>query len=324
MKVLSQNDTLIWSDRWKLGALRSHEIINIALSSVLIGFLFVLFHLLGNTVENVNSSSAFVWMVARWSDKQSFGADYSHGFLIPFVSLSVLWSRREEIKLAPKQICLWGLGVIVMALAFHWLGAKMQQTRLSLISLILLLWGIPLYFFGWKMAKLLIFPCAYLIFCVPLNFLDALSAPLQMVATSMAHGLLNGLGIECERVGTQLMSPFFRLNVEAPCSGLRSLLAMTALSAVYAYYTQKSFVAKWVLFLASIPIAVAGNIGRIISIALVSITAGQQFGTGLHHDWSGYVLFALAISLMIGFGKVLQINYKESFQRWRKIYLNHS
>lgn len=324
MKVLSQNDTLIWSDRWKLGALRSHEIINIALSSVLIGFLFVLFHLFGNTVENVNSSSAFVWMVARWSDKQSFGADYSHGFLIPFVSLSVLWSRREEIKLAPKQICLWGLGVIVMALVFHWLGAKMQQTRLSLISLILLLWGIPLYFFGWKMAKLLIFPCAYLIFCVPLNFLDALSAPLQMVATSMAHGLLNGLGIECERVGTQLMSPFFRLNVEAPCSGLRSLLAMTALSAVYAYYTQKSFVAKWVLFLASIPIAVAGNIGRIISIALVSITAGQQFGTGLHHDWSGYVLFALAISLMIGFGKVLQINYKESFQRWRKIYLNHS
>jgi exosortase len=263
-------------------------------------------------------------MVSRWSDKQSFGADYSHGFLIPFVSLGILWSRREEIKLAPKQVCLWGLGVIVMALMFHWLGAKMQQTRISLISLILLLWGIPLYFFGWKLAKILIFPCAYLIFCVPLNFLDALSGPLQMVATSMAHGLLNGLGIECERVGTQLMSPFFRLNVEAPCSGLRSLLAMTALSAVYAYYTQQSFVAKWLLFLASIPIAVVGNIGRIISIALVSITAGQQFGTGLHHDWSGYVLFALAISLMIGFGKLLQINYKESFRTWRKVYLSRS
>ena len=200
----------------------------------------------------------------------------------------------------------------------------MQQTRISLISLILLLWGIPLYFFGWKLAKILIFPCAYLIFCVPLNFLDALSGPLQMVATSMAYGLLNGLGIECERVGTQLMGPFFRLNVDAPCSGLRSLLAMTALSAVYAYYTQKSFVAKWLLFLASIPIAVAGNIGRIISIALVSITAGQQFGTGLHHDWSGYVLFALAISLMIGFGKLLQINYKESFRTWRKVYLSRS
>ena len=216
------------------------------------------------------------------------------------------------------------LGVIVMALAFHWLGAKMQQTRISLISLILLLWGIPLYFFGWKLAKILIFPCSYLIFCVPLNFLDALSGPLQMIATSVAYNMLTGLGIECQRVGTQLISPFFQLNVEAPCSGSRSLLAMTALSAVYAYYTQKSFVKKWLLFIASIPIAVAGNIGRIISIALVSITAGQQFGTGLHHDWSGYVLFSLAISLMIGFGKILQINYKESFLKWKKVYLNRS
>ena len=52
------------------------------------------------------------------------------------MSLAVIWHRREEIKLAPKQVCLWGLGVIVMALAFHWLGAKMRQTRISLVSLI--------------------------------------------------------------------------------------------------------------------------------------------------------------------------------------------
>ena len=71
-------------------------------------------------------------------------------------------------------------------------------------------------------------------------------------------------------------------------------------------------------------IAVAGNVGRIISIALVSITAGQELGTGLHHDWSGYVLFTVAISLMVGFGKLLQINYKELFTRWKEIYLSRS
>jgi exosortase len=324
MRVANHSGVLIWSDRFRLGALDKMELFHIGMFSVMIGFLFVLYHMFGNTVENVNSSSAFTWMVSRWSDKQSFGADYSHGFLIPFVSLAVLWYRRAELKAAPKQVCQWGLAVIVMALAFHWLGAKMQQTRISLVSLIMLLWGIPLYFFGWKTAKQLIFPCSYLIFCVPLNFLDALSGPLQMVATSVAYNILNAMGIECERVGTQLMSPFFRLNVEAPCSGLRSLLAMTALTAVYAYYTQRHFISKWLLFLTSIPIAVAGNIGRIISIALVSITAGQQFGTGLHHDWSGYVLFSLAISLMIAFGKLLQINYVERFKKWKKVYLDPS
>lgn len=324
METVKNNQALIWSDRWRLGALSKNELMNVGFVSVIIGLLFVLFHLLGNTVENVGSGSAFTWMIARWGDKQSFGADYSHGYLIPFVSLGIIWYKREDFFAAPKQICQFGLFVIIAALAMHWLGAKMQQTRLSLMSLILLIWGIPLYFFGWKVAKLMIFPCAYLIFCVPLNFLDALSGPLQQVATAMSHTMLGGMGIECERVGTQLMSPYFQLNVEAPCSGLRSLLAMTALTAVYAYFTQPTFVKKWVLFLFSIPIAVAGNIGRIISIALVSITAGQQFGTGLHHDWSGYVLFTVSISLMVGFGKLLTVNYRELFSSWKKAYLNHS
>jgi exosortase len=324
METIKTNNTLLWSDRWQLGALSRNELMNIAFVSIIIGFLFILFHLLGNRVENVNTNSAFLWMIARWGDKESFGADYSHGYLIPFVSLWVVWSKKDELFAAPKKICLMGLVLIVTALSMHWLGAKMQQTRISLISLILLIWSIPLYFFGWQVAKRLIFPCAYLIFCVPLNFLDALSGPLQRIATTMGHEALLGLGIECERVGTMLRSPYFDLNVEAACSGLRSLLAMTALTAVYAYFTQKTLIKKWVLFMMSIPIAVAGNIARIVSIALVSITTGQKFGAGLHHDWSGYVLFTFSISLMIGVGKLLQINYRELFFKWKKTYLNRS
>lgn len=324
MHELNTSTTIIWSDRWRLGALSRDELMNIGFVSVIIGMLFLLFHLLGNTVENVESRSAFTWMIDRWGDKVSFGADYSHGFLIPFVSLGVLWYRREQFFAATKNICVVGLYVIIAALIMHWVGAKMQQTRISLMSLIFLIWGIPLYFFGWQVAKLLIFPCSYLIFCVPLNFLDALSFPLQQIATTISFHMLNGLGIECDRVGTMLISPYFQLNVEAPCSGLRSLLAMTALTAVYAYFTQKTFVKRWILFLLSIPIAVAGNIGRIISIALVSIISGQKLGAGLYHDWSGYVLFTVAISLMVAVARLLNVNYRELFSIWKKAYLNHS
>lgn len=324
MEAEKTTTALIWSDRWRLGALTRTELINIGLVSVLVGFLYVLFHLFGNRVENVHSTSAFTWMIARWGDKESFGADYSHGYLIPFVSLYVLWHRREALWSAKKEICHWGLVVIVGALMMHWLGAKMQQTRISLIALIGLLWGIPLYFYGWQVAKQLIFPCAYLIFCVPLNFLDALSGPLQRVAVSVGHSAIDSMGIECERVGNILKSPYFQLNVEKACSGLRSLLAMTALTAVYAFFTQRGLVRQWLLFLSSIPIAVVGNVGRIISIALVSVTTGQQFGAGLHHDWAGYVFFSVAISLMIGFGKLLNVNFREFFSKWKKAYLNRS
>lgn len=324
MKDGGNSNAVIWSDRWRLGALSKNELMTIGFVSIIMGMLFIMFHLLGNTVENVSSRSAFTWMIARWGDKVSFGADYSHGYLIPFVSLGIIWYKRDEFFAATKNICVVGLYVVVAALIMHWVGAKMQQTRISLLSLILLIWGIPFYFFGWQIAKLLIFPCAYLIFCVPLNFLDALSFPLQQAATTISHSMLNGLGIECERVGTQLISPYFSLNVEAPCSGLRSLLAMTALSAVYAFFTQRSFVKKWLLFFLSIPIAVAGNIGRIISIAMVSIVSGQKLGTGLYHDWSGYVLFTVAISLMIGSAKLINVNYRELFKTWKKAYLSHS
>lgn len=324
MNGINTGKGLIWSDRWRLGALSRNELLNIGYVSVIIGFLFILFHLLGNRVENVGTHSAFTWMVARWGDKASFGADYSHGYLIPFVSLWVVWYKRDDLFAAPKKICSVGLVVIITALTMHWLGAKMQQTRISLISLIMLIWGVPFYFFGWQVAKILIFPCAYLMFCVPLNFLDALAGPLQRVATSMGHSALLGLGIECERVGTMLRSPYFDLNVEAACSGLRSLLAMTALTAVYAYFTQKTLVKKWLLFILSIPIAVIANIGRIISIALVSITTGQKFGAGLHHDWSGYVLFSLAIGMMVGVGTLLDVNYRELFASWKEAYSNRS
>ncbi len=324
MEDLKTNYTVIWSDRWRLGALSRDELVNIGFASIIIGMLFLMFHLLGNTVEDVSSRSAFTWMIARWGDKVSFGADYSHGYLIPFVSLGVIWHKRAEFFAATKKICVLGLYVIIAALIMHWVGAKMQQTRISLMSLILLIWGIPFYFLGWQVAKLLIFPCAYLIFCVPLNFLDALSFPLQQAATGISFNILNGIGLECERVGTQLISPYFQLNVEAPCSGLRSLLAMTALTAVYAYSTQKTFIKKWLLFVLSIPIAVAGNIGRIISIAVVSIVSGQKLGAGLYHDWSGYVLFTVAISLMVAVAKLLNVNYRELFSTWKKAYLNHS
>lgn len=311
----------IFSERWRLAALNKEDFTNILLASIILGFLYVMFQYLGNTVEDVNSRSAFQWMIARWGDKISFGgADYSHGYLIPFVSLGIIWYKRRAYMEATKKICTWGLAVIVLALFMHWVGAKMQQTRVSLMALILLLWGVPLYFLGWQVAKLLIFPCAYLIFCIPLNFLDALSFPLRLTAASFATGILNGLGIEAVRNGSGIYSTAgggFRFDVADPCSGLRSLLAMTALTAVYAYLTQKTLVKKWALFCASIPLAVAGNIARIITVALVAEAFGEDLATGLYHDYSGYVVFSVAIIMMIGIGGLLQLDYAAVWRRWR-------
>ena len=323
-----QNTTSIkiWSERWRLGALERSELIQIGLISVVIGLMFMLFHMLGNTVENTGSRSAFQWMFSRWHDTISFGADYSHGYFIPFVSLGVIWYKRKEIFSVDTRVDWRGLVVVVLALAFHWVGAKMQQTRLSLMSLVLLTWGVPFYLFGWQLAKKLIFPCSYLIFCIPLNFLDVIAFPLRILSTKMAVSMLSGIGVEASRLGTAIIIPSMPggMDVADPCSGLRSLLAMTALTAVYAYFTQKTLVKQWILFLASIPLAVLGNISRVVTIAVVSEAIGGRVALGLYHDYSGYILFTAAIISMVLVGGLLNLDFSEAMKKWKTVLLPHT
>jgi exosortase len=320
---MAEAGTQIWSERWRLAALEREALVRIALTSIIVGLMYVLFHIQGNTSDiRLFGRSAILWMVNRWMDPTSFGGqDYSHGFLIPIVSFGVLWWKRKEIARAPRYVSKAGLAIVVLGLLIHWLGAKSQQPRASLFGLLVLLWGIPFYFYGWEVAKWLIFPCSYLIFCIPLNFLDSLTFPLRILSTIIATSLLNGLGIAAERSGSAIYSTAaggFNFDVADPCSGIRSLLAMTALTAVYAYATQKTLLKKWILFLCSIPLAIIGNIARITTIALVAEAFGQKVATGLYHDYSGYILFPVAIGLMVGVGSLLNLDFKKVWMQWKQ------
>jgi exosortase len=216
--------------------------------------------------------------------------------------------------------------VVIGALFMHWMGAKMQQTRISLMSLVVLTWAVPFYLFGWQVAKNLIFPCTYLIFAIPLNFLDVIAFPLRIFSTTLAVEALNGIGIEAVKHGTAIIIPSMPhgMDVADPCSGLRSLLAMTALTAVYAYFTQKTFIKKWILFLASIPLAVFGNIMRIITIAVVSEAIGGSLALGLYHDYSGYILFTAAITMMVLIGGLLNLEFREVVGKWKSVLLRRT
>jgi exosortase/archaeosortase family protein len=106
------------------------------------------------------------------------------------------------------------------------------------------------------------------------------------------------LGIPVVRIGTALHSTLgqgFNLDVADPCSGIRSLTAMMAVAAAYAYVTQPTAGRKWTLFLSAIPLAVVGNIGRILAIGLVAVLFGMPAAMGVYHDYSGYVFYAFAM-----------------------------
>jgi len=320
---MNGREHIIWSERWRLAALQPGELARIGLMSAVFGLAYVIFHLQGNTTDiNAYGRSALMWMVERWRDSGPAlgGADYSHGAFIPAVSAYLIWRKRKVLASAPKAVSAVGLGVVVAALLLHWLGARAQQVRLSLMGLIALMWGIPFYVYGWQVAKHLMFPAAYLIFCIPLNFLDSISVPLRLLMTAMTTFLLNGIGIPVERTGTAIgfISGTFDFDVADPCSGLRSLLAMTAITAAYAYITQRTLLKKWILFLSSIPIAIIGNMFRIMTIALIAQVFSAELAMKMYHDFSGYLIFLCGTMLMISFGAFLNLNYREVWRKWKR------
>ncbi|MDD4870774.1 MAG: exosortase/archaeosortase family protein [Kiritimatiellae bacterium] len=277
---------------------------------LILGLVVLIFHFQGNTTDvRLFSKSLFKWMIIRWSDATISLGTYSHGWLIPIVSVVAIWFRRKELLVAEEKVCWRGLWVIVFALVLHLLGARAQQPRISLVGFVILIWAIPLFLQGWQVARLLIFPCAYLIFCIPLNFLDELSFYLRVIVTKTSVILLNGLGIATENVGTAIFSSAgggFSLDVADPCSGIRSLLAITALAAAYAYFSQSILWKKWILFLLSIPLAVIGNIVRVLTIGVLAYFCGQKTAVNFYHDFSGYLVMIVVILLLMWLGDMLE------------------
>lgn len=287
-------------------AIRLDMVLRLGLAALAGVLLWFLFGLHGNA-EGVatNGRSAILWMMRRWSGG---GGDLSHGWLIPLVSVFIIWRMRAELSSEKRRPAMAGIMFVAAALAMHLIGIRIQQTRVSLVALVALTWSIPLLLLGWGIARRLVFPCAYLLFCVPYSFLDNITLPLRLVATGLAVGILNGCGVLAERVGTSIFCKGMglALDVADPCSGLRYLLAMLALSAAYGYFQFTNNWRRWILFACAVPLAVIGNVARILAIAAIAAVWGPKVAIGIYHAYSGYIVFAVAILLMLGVGRVLE------------------
>ena len=234
--------------------------------------------------------------------------DLSYGWYVPLFSLYVLWRERREIAASVGEPTLVALPLLAVSFFIGFLGARGYQIRFEILGFVGMLISLTWTFFGRKTAKQVLFPALFLLFCMPLHsFLDVVTIHLRQLAVAVAYGVMKGVGVEIVRQGTMLVSPSgsFAIDVAEPCSGLRSLFAMAALTAGYAYFTQPTWLRRGVLFALSIPIAVVGNIARIFTIVAIAATCSADFATGFYHDYSGYVVFLVAIALMVACGELV-------------------
>ncbi len=259
------------------------------------------------------------WMVQRWGAAESY---YSHGYLVPFVTLWLIWQKRDflwrENRGEASSACAgWGLALTAAALLLHAASGYFRVFFTSGFSLVLLLSGLVLYLFGRRTLRSLWFALAFLLFMIPLPLLAiaGLNLRLKLLVTEWALALLNAVGILAVQDGSTILFEHDTLTVGNACSGLRSIISLLALGALYAYLFRSKSAAggrRWrhglkqvLLFISSIPVAMAANILRIFLLGVVAHFYGGRVATGTVHDVSGYLLFAVAFGLLYLVGKAL-------------------
>jgi exosortase len=235
-------------------------------------------------------------LVAQWN----YDADMGHGFFVPVIAGYIAWQKRSEIADRPAKPNWWGLVIVLWAalqLMIATLGAEVFLARTSfVISLI----GAVLLLGGREYLRIFSFPLFLLFFMVPIPAIiyNQLTFPLQLIASSAAENAISLLQIPVIREGNVLELAEQKLNVVEACSGIRSLLTLTFLSLVYGYFLEKRTWLRVVLFLATIPIAIVANAGRVTLTGVIA-DFRPELAEGLFHEAQGWVIFMVALVFLI-------------------------
>ena len=236
---------------------------------------------------------AFMWMLDNWNGRDTY---YSHGFLIPLISIFIIWQKRKALSQLPLKPLNSGWLLFLGGLLIHIISASWQVNFTSAFSFILTLIGMVMLFFGKNYLRQLLFPIAFLLFMIPLPAVAIvnLSFRLKIFVAQIATLVINKLGVPAIREGSLIITMHSRIMVENPCSGIRSLIALIALGALMAYYSKLSPAKKAILFISSVPVAVSTNIIRIIALSMVCEIYGEKYAAGFFHDAMGILIFVLA------------------------------
>ncbi|MCF6178240.1 MAG: exosortase/archaeosortase family protein [Geopsychrobacter sp.] len=261
--------------------------------------ILALLALLGLTYARVIPS-----MVGQWNEDPN----YSHGFLVPFVSAYFLWQKRHElslIKIRPNNL---GLLVILGSLSLLIIGFAGTEYYSMRTSLVFLIGGIVLYLCGWPLLKGLSLPIGFLFFMVPLPYIvyDALAFPLKLFVAKFSVVALKLMGVVVWREGNIISFPETVLEVADACSGLRSLMSLLALAVAFAFFTQKTVPRRLFLVFMALPIAIFTNMLRVIGTGFLAQYYGAAAAEGFFHEFAGLAVFALAMLLLVVTGTLIR------------------
>ncbi len=224
----------------------------------------------------------------------------SHGVLVPLVSAYLIWQKRADLCRTPGGVSWWGGVILLISLLFYLLSLAGAIAVVSRAMLVTSLIGILLFTIGKAKVSTITFPLLFLLFMVPApaSLLQLVAFPLQMFATKIAANIIAALNIPVYREGNMLFFVHAQLEVAEACSGIRSIMAYTMLSTLFAYFLQGGWGKRIVLLLSAVPMALCANIVRVTGTGILAHFFGGSVAKGFLHEFSGMVVFVFGLCLL--------------------------
>jgi len=264
-----------------------------------------------------------------WTDE-----NYSHGLLIPFVIVYMLWTQRERLAREPvRPSVFWGSLAAVVSLFALWAGTAGAELYTQRLSLVLMLGGTVVYFWGFHLLRATLVPLFLLLLAIPIPAIvfNKVAFPLQLFASRCAVWTMGLFDIPVLRQGNVIeLMPLGaletkKLEVVEACSGIRSLMTLLTLAVVFAYFThpsdsdsgdgRRSTINKWIrsygfwrsviLLVSAVPIAIFTNALRVSGTGVLARYYGTRVADGFFHSFSGWVVYIVAFLMLFAMGWLL-------------------
>lgn len=220
-------------------------------------------------------------LVRRWREVASDGSGGSAALAL--------------VVLAPM------LAIHVVAQWLDWITMAGYSAWLSLVAIGYLAIGAAALGRMW-------FPLFYLLFALPLpkGTTVVLTQDIRLMLSDLAVRLLDLSGYPVARAGVTLFVDRYELLVEEACSGLNSMLSLTAVGLFYAYVKYGSEWRYTILFTClMVAVAMAANFLRVLLLILITFHLGDAAAQSFIHEAAGITLFVIALSGMFILDKLL-------------------
>ncbi len=241
----------------------------------------------------------------------------SHGFLVPLFSAYIIWEHRDRIARVVPMPSWSGLGLLLCGILLLLVGEMGAELFLARTSLLLVLAGIVVLYFGWNLFRAVLFPWAFLLLMIPIPAIlfNKITFPLQLLASRLAAAVLPFFGVPVLREGNIINLAAIVLEVAEACSGIRSLMSLLTLAIMYGYLMDQRRWVRWVLAISAVPIAVTANSFRVIGTGLLVQYWDPEKAKGDFHESWGWLTFVMSLLMLYLLHAVVRWKWPEAVRQ---------